>query len=169
MRDKLQHQRFKRSIIINDTNALIRHGFLNLKRLLVEELDKRGINHLRLAPTNTAARIIDGQTLDKFYNTYCNCNNKLFDKLKDVKSTILDEVSMAHRKHYEFLVLVKKATPRIHFILIGDYKQFKPVKDDWSGDYKNSSAVHYLCDGNKLLLYKCRRANERGEELFDLY
>ena len=43
------------------------------------------------------------------------------------------------------------------------------MKDDWSGDYENSSAVHYLCDGNKLLLYKCRRANEGGEELFDLY
>ena len=42
---------------------------------------------------------------------------KLFDKLKDVKYIIVDEVSMAHRKHDEFLVLVKKAIPRIHFIL----------------------------------------------------
>ena len=61
---------------------------------------------------------------------------------------------MAHREHYEFLVLVKKAILKIYFILIGDYKQFKPVKDDWPGDYENSSAVHYLCDGNKPLLYQ---------------
>ena len=140
-----------------------------LTNKLVSELEKLGINNLRLAPTNTAARIIDGQTPDKFYNTYCKCKNKLSDKLKDVKYAIVGEVSMAHRKHHGFLVLVKKAIPRIHFILIGDYKQFKPVKGDWPGDYENSSAVHCLCDGNKLLLYKCRRANEGGEELFDLY
>ena len=56
--------------------------------------------------------------------------------------------------------------PDILFILTGDYAQFKPVKDWWDGDYKNSPATFSLCGGNRLQLTKCRRSNK---ELFMLY
>jgi len=56
--------------------------------------------------------------------------------------------------------------PYIHFILKGDYAQFKPVNDWWDGDYKNSPAAYSLCGGNRLQLTKCRRSNKA---LFDLY
>ena len=56
--------------------------------------------------------------------------------------------------------------PSIKFIIAGDFEQLLPVKDRL-GDrsFKGSCALHELCDGQKLHLTKCRRANK---ELFDL-
>ena len=51
-------------------------------------------------------------------------------------------------------------------LLVGDFKQLEPVLDVWKGDYKGSSALHHLCDGNRLQLSHCRRSDRT---LFDLY
>ena len=46
------------------------------------------------------------------------------------------------------------------FIIAGDFAQLLPVKDRIENcDYKNSLALHELCDGNRLELTKCRRSD----------
>lgn len=51
------------------------------------------------------------------------------------------------------------------FIIAGDFGQLPPVNDNWTGDYKNSPALNILCDGRRVQLTKCRRADRM---LFDL-
>ena len=50
--------------------------------------------------------------------------------------------------------------PEIKFIIAGDFSQLLPVKDRIEGcNYKDSLALHELCDGNRLQLTKCRRSD----------
>jgi hypothetical protein len=50
--------------------------------------------------------------------------------------------------------------PDIKFIIAGDFAQLLPVKDRIEDcNYKNSLALHELCDGNRLELIKCRRSD----------
>jgi hypothetical protein len=50
--------------------------------------------------------------------------------------------------------------PDIRFIIAGDFAQLLPVKDRIEDcNYKNSLALHELCDGNRLELTKCRRSD----------
>ena len=50
--------------------------------------------------------------------------------------------------------------PDIKFIIAGDFAQLLPVKDRIEDcNYKNSLALHELCDGNRLELTKCRRSD----------
>lgn len=66
---------------------------------------------------------------------------------------------------YNLFLMIKKMFKDIKFIIVGDYAQLPPVKDSWSGDYKNSPATYELCDGNRIQLTKCMRADNT---LFDL-
>lgn len=77
----------------------------------------------------------------------------------------IDEVSMMVKDFYHLFLLIKRSFPNIKFIIAGDFGQLPPVKDNWSGDYENSPAMFDLCDGNKINLMTCRRANR---ELYDL-
>ena len=45
--------------------------------------------------------------------------------------------------------------------LIIPKNQLPPVNDNWSGDYKNSPAMFELCEGNRIQLIKCRRADDK--------
>ena len=67
---------------------------------------------------------------------------------------------------YKFFIYLKRAYPKIKFIIAGDFAQLLPVKDRL-GDrsYKNCIALHELCDGKKLNLTKCRRSDD---ELFNM-
>ena len=141
-------------------------GKTYLTNKIIDELKNEKIQYLAFAPTNKAARLIEGQTIDSLYNQFQHRKSKLFSMLKNVKYIIIDEVSMMKEIFYRFFVLIKMSFPDIHFILTGDYAQFKPVKDWWNGDYKNSPATYSLCGGNRLQLTKCRRSNK---ELFKLY
>ena len=50
--------------------------------------------------------------------------------------------------------------PDVKFIIAGDFAQLLPVKDRVEDcNYKNSLALHELCDGNRLELTKCRRSD----------
>ena len=61
---------------------------------------------------------------------------------------------------YKFFIVLKLMRPDIKFIIAGDFAQLLPVKDRVENcDYKNSLALHELCDGNRLQLTKCRRSD----------
>jgi hypothetical protein len=75
---------------------------------------------------------------------------------------------MVAESFYRYFITLKRMRPDIHFIIGGDFCQLLPVKDriEESGcDYKNSLALHELCDGNRLELLKCRRSDST---LFDM-
>jgi ATP-dependent exoDNAse (exonuclease V) alpha subunit len=58
--------------------------------------------------------------------------------------------------------MIKQLKPSIKFIIVGDWRQF-PAINDRVGEhcnYKNSKALHELCDDNKLTLLKCRRSDD---------
>jgi len=46
----------------------------------------------------------------------------------------------------------------LKFIIAGDSRQIDPVNDRVRFDYLSSRTLHELCDGNRLLLTKCRRS-----------
>ncbi len=165
---------FVQNKILDKGDGLCVNGFAGTGKTywvnaFLEKLDEREIEYLCLAPTNSAARLIDGETIHKFYNKFSKAKSKLFKKLCYYKYIIVDEISMVHSGFYEFFVLIKKTLPKLKFILVGDFQQFKPVKDEYKGNYETSQAVYNLCDGNRLLLTKCRRAEEGGVQLFNLY
>ena len=77
----------------------------------------------------------------------------------------IDEVSMMVKDFYQLFILIKRSFTNIKFIIAGDFAQLPPVKDNWDGDYENSPAMFDLCDGNRINLMRCRRADK---ELYDL-
>ena len=72
---------------------------------------------------------------------------------------------MMVKDFYELFTLIKRSFATMKFIIAGDYAQLAPVNDNWEGDYKNSPAMNILCDGSRVQLTKCRRADRK---LFDL-
>lgn len=138
--------------------------------MLIDTLQKAGKRcDVKLAPTNKAASHIQGQTIHKYYLSLFLSNNyekKLLKSLNNMDYIIVDEISMVKEVFYRFFILVKRYVPKINFIIIGDFAQFKPVNDIYTGSYKDSPALHHLCDGQQINLTKCRRADD---ELFNLY
>lgn len=139
------------------------------KSLLIWELkkafDEQKMRYVCLAPTNKAARNIEGLTIDKYLG-----KGKRLSKMKRLTSAldaiIIDEISMMHEQKYKVLLALKKLKPELRFILVGDFKQLLPVKDRAVFDYENSQALFDLCGGNRVQLTHCRRSNR---ELFELY
>ena len=138
--------------------------------VLIDTLEKAGKRcDVKLAPTNKAASHIKGQTIHKYYLSLFLSNNyekKLLKSLNNMDYIIVDEISMVKEVFYRFFTLVKRYVPKINFIIIGDFAQFKPVNDNYQGSYKDSPALHHLCDGQQINLTKCRRSDA---ELFNLY
>ena len=137
-------------------------GKSHFTRLLQEELKARDKQFGSLAPTNKAALIINGTTLNKFKIKVKT--TKKMDSL-NLDYIIVDEISMMREEYYALLRTIKKCKPDLKFILVGDYNQLDPVKDRIEYDYKNSNILYELSDGNKLILTKCRRADD---ELFNM-
>ena len=137
-------------------------GKSSLIRDLQKEFTKMQIAFTSLAPTNKACRIINGKTIHKFIG--CNSRTTLLDT--KTKVIFIDEISMVAEKFYKFFIVLKALRPDIIFIISGDFEQLLPVNDRVGEcDYKASPALHELCDGRRLCLTKCRRANS---DLFDL-
>ena len=61
---------------------------------------------------------------------------------------------------YKLFILIKRVFSKMKFIISGDFEQLPPVKDNWNGDYKNSPAMHHLCDGNRIQLTVCKRSDD---------
>jgi ATP-dependent exoDNAse (exonuclease V) alpha subunit len=62
--------------------------------------------------------------------------------------------------------MIRRYVPKMKFIIIGDFQQFKPVKDRYEGTYEHSAALYTLVDFQRINLTKCRRSDA---ELFELY
>ena len=78
----------KKSIVINGRAGC---GKSTLIKNLQADLTQRGIEFITLAPTNKAARIVDGMTMQKFIKLY---SSKKTIKEMRFKTLICDEMSM---------------------------------------------------------------------------
>ena len=58
--------------------------------------------------------------------------------------------------------MIKKLKKDVNFIISGDYNQLSPVADRISPyyNYSRNPAIYELCNFNKILLSKCRRADD---------
>jgi len=135
-----------------------------LTKRIIDVLTERKMKFEAFSPTNKGARIISGKTIDSMYHKIKN-DKKALNIFKKLDVIIIDEVSMMKEIFYSLFVNIKKIAPNIRFIIAGDFEQLDPVKDTWTGDYKNSAALFELCDGNRLQLTKNRRSDPR---LFNL-
>lgn len=138
--------------------------------LLISKLEKQGkVVGVKLAPTNKAASHIKGQTIHKYFMSLMlsqNYEKKLLKNLNNFDYIVVDEISMVKEVFYRFFTIIRRYVPKVKFIVIGDFAQFKPVQDSYVGSYENSPALHLLCDGQRVNLTKCRRSDP---ELFNLY
>jgi hypothetical protein len=126
---------------------------------LQKQLDNNGKNYITLAPTNKACNIVNGMTLHK-YAAKLKKKKNLINHLETIDYIFVDEISMVKEMFYKFMLLIKKLNTNIKFIITGDFNQLLPVNDRVEDvDYKNSYALYELCDGNRLQLSKCRRAD----------
>ncbi len=145
----------KQSISIDGRAGTGKSTFI---KKLQKEMDERKTKYVSLAPTNKACRVINGITIHKFIASF-NMKSFMNDKYKYI---FIDEISMVQEIYYKFFIYLKRANPKIKFIIAGDFEQLLPVKDRVGlyCDYKCSLALHELCSGNKLLLTKCRRSDD---------
>lgn len=136
-------------------------GKSTLSNLLVDKLKNMGKNVITMAPTNKAALVVKGMTIDKYINTYFSTKSDLIEMMKDVEYILVDEISMMKELQYKTLLTIKKMFKRVKIILVGDFGQLKPVADRVGiVDYKNSPVYFELCDNNILTLTKCRRSDD---------
>ena len=132
-------------------------GKSHLIKEIQKQLTKQDKSFVCLAPTNKACRVIDGQTLHKFVS---KIKHKKQMANLNVDYIIVDEISMVKEVFYKFLLTLKKIKIKSKFLLCGDFEQLLPVNDRVRCNYKNSPALLEMCDGNRLELLKCRRADD---------
>ena len=141
-----------------------------LANMLVSELESRGkVVGKKIAPTNKAASHIKGETIHKFFMSLMlsqNYEKKLLKNLNNFDYIVVDEISMVKEVFYRFFTIIRRFAPKVKFIIVGDFEQFKPVQDTYQGTYEHSPALHQLCDGQRVNLITCKRSDA---ELFDLY
>jgi len=134
-------------------------GKSTLIKMIQKELKENNKNYISLCPTNKAALIIpDAETIHKFKT---RISKSTYLKNNNIDYVFIDEISMVHEVFYKFFMVMKRMKPDIKFIISGDYKQLLPVNDRYNGTYKNSPALFELCDGNRLELNNCRRADDK--------
>jgi hypothetical protein len=140
-------------------------GKTYIVKKIMNELKARGKTSLAFSPTNKGARLIGGKTIHSFYYKFKSNKKSLFAQLEKIDCIFIDEVSMMIKDFYQLFLLIKRSFQSIRFIIAGDFGQLPPVNDNWTGDYENSPAMHGLCDGQRIKLMTCRRADRI---LFDL-
>ena len=73
---------------------------------------------------------------------------------------VVDEISMMHTWYWGKLCSLRQAFPHLRFILVGDFGQLDPVNDVVDEiQYEDNAALHYLVDGNRVILKQCRRSD----------
>lgn len=138
-------------------------GKSTLIKQIQKQLTKNNKKYISLCPTNKAALIIpEAETIHKFKNKMTKSS---YLKDNNIEYVFIDEISMVHEIFYKFFMVMKKFKSNIKFIISGDYDQLSPVLDRYHGTYKESGALYELCDGQRIELSKCRRADD---ELYSL-
>ena len=138
-------------------------GKSTLLKQIQQKLTDMDKTYITLAPTNIAALLVDGMTIHKYV---AECNGRGHTKKHgSIDYIFVDEISMTQEIFYKFFLTMKRMHKHIKFIITGDFEQLLPVNDRVDCDYKSSLALHELCDGNRIQLQKCRRADD---ELFNL-
>ena len=137
-------------------------GKSTLINMLQAEMKIKKISFQCVAPTNKAARVVNGKTIHKF--VLANSSRKIMSDNK-YEYLFIDEISMVCEHFYKFFITLKRLKPDLKFIIAGDFLQLLPVNDRVLCDYKKSPAMYELCDGQRLQLSRCRRADD---ELFNL-
>jgi 5-methylcytosine-specific restriction protein A len=169
LHDNLNHELVNEILELESCNidGIAGSGKTTLVRLILEQLKLNNKNVISLAPTNKACRNISKETMTihKFLACFFTNKKALKTKIHNVDYIIIDEISMVKEIFYSIFLIIKKLKPTIRFIIAGDWRQLLPVKDRSNFDYENSQALFELCQGYRLLLTKCRRADK---ELFDL-
>ena len=133
-------------------------GKTTLIKMLQKAMTDKNYLYKSLAPTNKACRLINGETMHRF--SAMATGKYIRETFKFYKYIFIDEVSMMSEMFYKFFIVLKRMVPHIKFIIAGDFAQLLPVKDRIEHcNYKNSMALHELCDGNRLELTKCRRSD----------
>jgi len=97
-------------------------GKSTMLKKLQNEMTNRGIKFISLAPTNKAARIINGMTIHKY--VIGSSRKSMTDP--DLQYVIIDEISMVPEKFYKFFIVMKRLKPDLKFIIAGDFEQLLP-------------------------------------------
>ena len=132
-------------------------GKSTLINMLQTEMKRRGISFKCLAPTNKAARVVNGSTIHKFVISHSSRKIMTDDKFNYL---FIDEISMVCEYFYKFFITLGRVRPDLKFIIAGDFSQLLPVNDRIECDYKTSPALYELCSGQRLQLSNCRRADD---------
>ena len=110
-----------------------------------------------MAPTNKACRVIGGETIHKFKNSF----NITSFKNKRYSYSFIDATSMVQDRFYKFIIYLKRAIPELKSIIVGDFDQLPPVNCRLGHTtFRDSRALYELCDGNQLNLTVCRRSDD---------
>jgi hypothetical protein len=130
----------------------------------------------KLALTNKASNIMGGTTIHKALGI--NDNDKacavMMKKYKHKKIIVVNEISMINKTLWYKLYLLKKQNPKLVFILLGDYRQCRPIEEERTDikdfDYFTSSIVKYLSNYHKIELTERQRYDlEMWNMLEDYY
>ncbi len=124
----------------------------------------------RLAFTNKASQNLNGTTIHKALAINANekSNNKSLQKYINKKIIIVDEIGMINKLLWKHLCILKKKFPDLIFILLGDYRQCKPI-EDFDFNYFDSSIVKYLVNYNKIELTEKQRYDDELWEFLENY
>jgi len=150
-----------KQIIKTDKGCFINGSAGTGKTYLVNKIKEllKNKNVVSLAPTNKAARLINGETIHFWLS---NHKSVIRSYIKDVEYIFIDEVSMLIESFYHLFATLKTFNPKLKIFLIGDHRQLKPVCDRVEdADYVNSPILFDIVDGNKLVLTKCRRSDDK--------
>ena len=137
-------------------------GKTYILKKLTEELTKLEKSYCVCAYTNIASRLINGETLHKFFGLKPNTEEIENNKIKNMNIpdyVIVDEMSMINSLFYNALNEIKIHHPKTKIILLGDYNQIPPVNEEHL-DFKNSYLIRDLTNANLWILTKNHRAND---------
>eukprot|EP00960_Hanusia_phi_P062732 765249-Hanusia_phi.AAC.1 len=162
-----------KDVIDKYKGILITGGPGNGKTYVANKLAELLPKNVRIAPTNKAARLINGKTIHRFLAL--NDEMQISPAhLKTIKNTIdyiiVDEISMVTKNLWARLSVLKSALPHLTFILIGDKDQLSPVEPDeinTQDNYFNHPAVLGLVNGNMTTLTKTYRFSHELKSLLN--
>ena len=119
---------------------------------LIEEYeggeDGSGMTVLRLAPTNKAALLVGGITVDKLFGS-CGGNEFSKDVIKymvgeRVGYVVLDEASMVGENLWNKILWLQRVCPGVLFVVSGDFNQCMPVEG-----VEGEAGLDILCDSER--------------------